>query len=58
MRFIFNFIFFGLLFYAIYFFFPDAFNKLVTWVGDLFAFIKAGIEQIVHSVQSSGSSKP
>lgn len=45
MRFIFNFIFFGLLFYAIYYFFPDAFAKLVTWTGDTFDYIKVFVQQ-------------
>ena len=52
MRFIFYFIFYGLLFYAIYLFFPDAFTKLVSWAGDIVNFIKATYEQISHSVQS------
>jgi hypothetical protein len=41
MRFIFNFIFFGILFYLIYLFFPDAFHKLVTWAGELVEMIRA-----------------
>lgn len=50
MRFIFNFIFFGLLFYAIYYFFPDAFGKLLTWTRDLFDYIKAFFQQIFSNV--------
>jgi hypothetical protein len=46
MRFIFQFIFFGLLFYAIYAFFPEAFLKLVTWAADLFDFIKDSFQHL------------
>ncbi len=58
MRFILNFIFFALLFYAIYFFFPDAFQTMVTWVRDTFAFIKAGIEEIVQKYHGTPPPKP
>jgi hypothetical protein len=34
-RFIFNFILFGLLFYFIWTFFPDAFQTLVTWISKI-----------------------
>jgi hypothetical protein len=34
-RFIGNFILFGIIFYLIYLFFPEAFAKLVEWAGDL-----------------------
>lgn len=40
MRFIFNFIFFGILFYLIYLFFPDAFHKLVSWADEIYAFFR------------------
>lgn len=38
-RFILNFIFFGVLFYAISLFFPDAFQTLVSWAGKVYTFI-------------------
>lgn len=38
MRFLFNFIFFGLLFFLIHMYFPDAFNTLVSWVGHVYTF--------------------
>lgn len=38
MRFIFNFFFFGMLFFLIYYFFPDAFNTMVGWANQVFAF--------------------
>lgn len=40
MRFIFGFIFFGLLFYAIWLYFPEAFATLFTWAQDVFNFFK------------------
>lgn len=40
MRFILNFFFFGLLFYLIWMFFPDAFQTLVGWANQVFAFFK------------------
>jgi len=38
-RFIFNFIFFGILFYVIWHFFPDAFDTLVKWAQNAYEFI-------------------
>lgn len=50
MRFIFNFIFFGLLFYLISLFFPEAFHTLVGWVANIYEFISnlvmAGIAKL------------
>lgn len=40
MRFILNFIFFGILFYLIWMFFPDAFLKLVSWADSIVAFFR------------------
>jgi hypothetical protein len=40
MRFILNFIIFGIIFYLIWMFFPEAFQKLVTWTGDVVTFVK------------------
>ena len=56
MRFIIQFIFFGLLFYAIYAFFPDAFMKLVTWAADLFDFIKDTFHQLFKSTKTTPDS--
>ena len=39
MRFILNFFFFGLLFYLIWMFFPDAFKTLVSWADQTVAFL-------------------
>lgn len=41
MRFILGFIFFGLLFYAIWYFFPETFQTLATWAGNVFGFFKS-----------------
>jgi hypothetical protein len=40
MRFILNFFFFGILFYLIYLFFPDAFKTLVGWADQVYEFFK------------------
>lgn len=40
MRFIWNFIFFGILFYLIWMFFPDAFLTLVSWADHVVAFFR------------------
>jgi hypothetical protein len=40
MKFIWNFIFFGILFYLIWMFFPDAFLTLVSWANHVVAFFR------------------
>lgn len=40
MRFILNFLFFGILFYLIYLFFPDAFKTLVRGADQSYEFLK------------------
>lgn len=47
MRFILGFIFFGILFYAIWHFFPETFSTLVTWAGNIFQFFGDLIERII-----------
>ena len=39
-RFLFNFVIFGVLFYAIYLLFPDAFKTLVSWADSLYGIIR------------------
>lgn len=60
-RFFVNFILFGLLFYAIWFFFPDTFMVLVGWMGKVFDFIKVVVmkayERIQGAYSSSGASE-
>lgn len=46
LRFIFNFILFGIIFYLLSVFFPDAFATLVLWANKTFEFLKAVIFQI------------
>lgn len=40
MRFIVNFIFFGILFYLLWLYFPEAFQTLVSWANHVVTFIK------------------
>lgn len=40
MRLILGFIFFGLLFYAIYLYFPEAFHTLQDWAAKIFGFFQ------------------
>lgn len=53
MRLIFGFIFFGLLFYAIYLYFPETFQTLVGWAAKIFDFIKEGIDKISGKFSNS-----
>lgn len=57
MRFILHFIFYGLLFYAIWFFFPEFFTTLVTWAGELFAWIKGVIDKFSSNVHTASQQK-
>lgn len=50
MRFIFNFIFFGILFYIIYLFFPDAFATLVSWVAKVYEFLRDIFMQVYEKL--------
>lgn len=58
MRFILYFILYGILFYAIWFFFPDAFNKLVTYAGDVFQFLRGIIAQIIEKITNGSAATP
>lgn len=53
MRFILNFFFFGLLFYLIYLFFPDAFHTLVSWAHQTYEFIRQGVGRLTEGVRST-----
>ncbi len=59
-RFIVNFILYGILFYLIYLFFPDAFMTLVSWVNQAYEFLRDLGMQIWGKVQEwrGGSSHP
>jgi len=51
MRFIFNFFFFGVLFYLIWMFFPDAFSTLVSWANHFVAYAKEVIMGLGDKMQ-------
>lgn len=46
MRLVIGFIFFGILFYAIYLYFPDAFQTMVSWDAKIFDWVREVIEKI------------
>jgi hypothetical protein len=46
MRFLLNFIFFGLLFYGIFLFFPDAFKWLTSWAQSFYSLFQGVFHQI------------
>ena len=58
MRFILGFIFFGLLFYAIYLFFPEAFQTLAGWAGNVFDFFKTLFTDLSNKFQGSKETSP
>lgn len=61
MRFILNFIFFGVLFYAIYLIFPDTFHTLVGWANGIYEFIRDVVLQIIdkyHDVRGDKEQHP
>jgi hypothetical protein len=51
MKFIWNFFFFGILFYLIWLVFPDTFMTLVSWANQIVAFFKELIVGVVDKVQ-------
>lgn len=51
MRFILNFIFFGILFYIIYLFFPDAFHTLVSWANNAYEYISDFFSGVSKKIQ-------
>lgn len=58
MRFILNFIFFGILFYLIYLFFPDAFHTLVSWADHIVNWFKDMFTMLSEKYHSSMPSTP
>ena len=58
LRFILNFFLFGLLFYAIYFFFPDAFLRLVAWISAVFDWLKDFINHLTDRLNSTKEPAP
>lgn len=57
-RFIANFILFGILFYLIYHFFPDAFQVLVSWVERLYEILKDLSVQLYSKLSSLVKQSP
>lgn len=57
MRFIFSFIFFGLLFYIIWLYFPEAFQTLVSWAASVYNFFYHLVVEIVNKINSASAPK-
>ena len=55
MRFILNFIIFGIIYYIIYLFFPDAFHTLVSWADKTYEFFRDLVLQVAGKVRSEGT---
>ncbi len=53
-RFVGNFILFGLLFFIIWKFFPDAFNTLVHWASQTVDFIHEQALRLYEAIQGTG----
>ena len=51
MRFIWNFFFFGILFYLIWLVFPETFMTLVSWANQVVSFFRELITGVVDKVQ-------
>lgn len=51
LRFILNFFLFGILFYLIYLFFPDAFMTLVSWANEAYEFLKDLVLELAGKFQ-------
>lgn len=57
LRFILNFILFGVLFYAIYLAFPDAFFTMVGWANNIYELLKDLFMQLSDKLQEYRGSK-
>lgn len=57
MRFILSFIFFGLLFYIIWMFFPEAFQTLVSWAARVYTFLYNLFSGLVDKVNSMSTNR-
>jgi len=58
LRFIFNFFLFGLIFFLIYIFFPEAFANLVSWANNVYLFFEDIFYQASDKIQSPRHSAP
>lgn len=57
MRFIFSFIFFGLLFYIIWLYFPEAFQTLVGWAAKVYNFLHDLVLGLVDKISTTTAPK-
>lgn len=58
MKFIFNFIFFGVLFYLIYVYFPEPFHTLVSWADSIVTFVKEMFHLLMSKIGSPTAPPP
>ena len=58
MRFILNFFFFGLLFYIIWLYFPEAFTTLVSWASQVFDFFRDLFHNLSNRFSHSTTEPP
>ncbi|MBA3236977.1 MAG: hypothetical protein H0T62_01325 [Parachlamydiaceae bacterium] len=58
MKFIFNFIFFGILFFLIATYFPEPFQTLVSWAQSLVNFIKETFSLLMEKISTMSNSPP
>ncbi len=58
MKFIFNFIFFGVLFYLIYVYFPEPFHTLVSWADSIVTFVKDMFHLLMTKIGSPAIPPP
>lgn len=58
MRFIFNFIFFGILFYLIWLAFPDAFRTMVGWADQIVAYFREIIMDLWSRYGQNPTNRP
>ena len=58
MRFILNFIFFGILFYVLWIYFPDVFHTLQGWAASTVEFFKHLFQVIMEKLNSMSATPP
>lgn len=58
MKFIFNFIFFGILFFLIATYFPEPFHTLVSWAQTIVDFVKETFSLLMEKISSMSHSTP
>lgn len=58
MKFLWNFFFFGILFYLIWLAFPETFMTLVSWANQVFVFVKELVMGVADKVQHQVPAAP